>query len=201
MRIAVVCAVSLVSCQYVKDRAADALDPYKIRVGGGTVIGVRAEALGLVDTGIMVGMKPRATSLGWDYGTPLYLDLKDPEIDADQAQLVYSTSLLGLDYSRGSYESATNSVAILPALFTWTDSTPEGYAWVVPETGADFEDRAWLWSGRTFADNRYAQIHAFDVEAEVAIFAYLGAGFSPGEFVDFLLGFLTIDIAGDDDRW
>jgi hypothetical protein len=46
--------------------------------------------------------------------------------------------------------------------------------------------------------NRYARIHAFDIEAQVAIVAYVDVGWSPGEFLDFLLGFLTIDIAKDD---
>ncbi|MCZ6691919.1 MAG: hypothetical protein O7H41_20215 [Planctomycetota bacterium] len=42
-------------------------------------------------------------------------------------------------------------------------------------------------------------MHAFDIEAHL----FLGvvgarAGFSPGEFVDFFLGWFGVDIAGDD---
>jgi hypothetical protein len=51
-----------------------------------------------------------------------------------------------------------------------------------------------------FANNRYQQIHAFDVEAEVALLVHTSSGFSPGEVLDFLLGFFLIDIAGDDGR-
>jgi hypothetical protein len=43
-------------------------------------------------------------------------------------------------------------------------------------------------------------IHAWDVELEIAIVAYIELGFSPGEAIDFWLGLLTIDIAGDDGR-
>ena len=46
---------------------------------------------------------------------------------------------------------------------------------------------------------RKARVHTFDLE--VGAFALiLGArvGFSPGEFVDFLLGWFGVDIAGDD---
>ena len=46
---------------------------------------------------------------------------------------------------------------------------------------------------------RWARIHAFDIEASVyAGIVYARAGFSPGEFVDFLLGWFGVDIAGDD---
>lgn len=42
--------------------------------------------------------------------------------------------------------------------------------------------------------------HFFDVEAGLyVIFPGVRVGFSPGEFVDFILGFWTYDLAGDDD--
>lgn len=56
------------------------------------------------------------------------------------------------------------------------------------------------WKGEEGAVNRKARIHAFDIEA--GVFAgIVGArvGFSPGEFVDFLLGWFGVDIAGDDE--
>ncbi|MCZ6691323.1 MAG: hypothetical protein O7H41_17180 [Planctomycetota bacterium] len=56
-----------------------------------------------------------------------------------------------------------------------------------------------MWSGRALRLNRRAHIHAFDIEASVyAGMVYARAGFSPGEFVDFLLGWFGVDIAGDD---
>jgi hypothetical protein len=191
----------LPSCRYLRNRGADFLDQFRVSVGAGSVIGVRGCALGVVDTGIMVGVKPRASALGWRYGTPLFFNHADSRIDADQAELIRATSMTGLDYGAGTYRSARTSVAILPAIFTRTDATPKGYEWVVPEEGDKFRDQRWIWNRETGRHNRYAQIHAFDIEGEVGIFGYFDAGYSPGELVDFLLGIVGIDIAKDDDRW
>jgi len=178
----------------------DFLDQFRGSVGVGSVAGVRAKALGVVDTGLMLGVKPRAASLGWRYGTPLFFNGRDARMDADQAEIIKTTSLVGLDYPSGSYDSARTSIALLPGLFSWTDATPTDYRWTVPDQGADFADRHWIWSGETTRRNRYAQVHAFDVEVEVGLFLYWETGFSPGEAIDFLLGFFLIDIAKDDGR-
>ncbi len=186
------------SCRYVGNRAADFLDQFRGAVGVGSTAGVRARAVGLIDTGLMVGVQPRATALGWRYGTPLVFSAG--LMDADQAEVVRATSIVGLDYASGSYRSARASAALLPGIFTWTDATPRDYAWLVPESGVEFRDRAWLWSRAARETGRYARIHAFDIEAEVALLAYVDAGWSPGEYADFILGFFLIDIAKDDDR-
>jgi len=191
--------VLLSSCRYVRNRVRDLGDPFRISVGAGSVVGVRAKAVGLVDTGLMMGVKPNAAALGWRYGTPLFFNEKDPRVASNQAEIFRTTSMVGMDYVEGSYRSAQKSVAVLPALFTWTDATPRKYDWLVPETGDQFRDRSWLWSRETARRNRYAQIHAFDVEGEVGLVVYLDVGFSPGEFLDFLLGFFGIDIAHDDE--
>ena len=192
----------LCSCGYVADRALDFLDQYRFAVGLGTASGARARGLGLVDTGLMIGVKPKAAALGWRYGTPLYFREKDTRLDADQAEIVKTTSLSDFDYAAGTYWSARNSAALLPALFTWVDATPPpgDYTWLVPEAGDTFDDRHWLWSAEAFARDRYAQVHAFDLEMEAGLLVYVDAGWSPGEFLDFVLGLFTIDIAGDDGR-
>jgi hypothetical protein len=104
------------------------------------------------------------------------------------------------DFTDGSYDSARTSLFVLPVVFSWVDATPTDYRWMVPEEGDFFLDRHWLWSGTGFRDNRYQQIHAFDLEAEVGLLVFVETGFSIGELVDFLLGIVTIDIAGDDGR-
>lgn len=195
----------LASCrsvgQYAGDRGLDFLDQYRIAVGAGTVIGARAKAGGLWDTGLMVGVKPKATALGWRYGSPLFFNQNDVRVDANQAQVIMTTNMVGMDIGTGAYNSAWNSFAILPAVFTQADATPDDFEWEVPPEGEDFVTQSWLWSKRNFKNNRYAQIHAFDVEAEVGLFVYIDAGFSLGEAVDFWLGLLTIDIAKDDNRF
>jgi hypothetical protein len=190
--------LALGGCRYLRDRGADLLDPFRASVGVGSVAGVRVRAVGVVDTGLMMGVKPRASALGWRYGTPLHFSAKDRTLDADQSEVIRSTSLTGLDLAAGSYRSARTSAALLPGIFTWTDATPTGYEWLVPEEGEDFRERHWVWSRETSRRNRYAQVHAFDVEVEVAALAYLELGLSPGEIADFFLGFVGVDLAKDD---
>jgi len=192
--------LALSSCRYLRNRGADFLDQFSVSVGVGSVAGVRVRAVGVVDTGIMMGVKPRAAALGWRYGTPLFFNHADPRMDADQAEFIKATSITGLDYAAGTYRSARTSVAVFPAVFTWTDATPKDYEWLVPEKGDEFRNRRWIWNRETTRHNRYAQIHAFDIEGGVGIFGYLEVGYSPGELLDFLLGIVGIDIAKDDNR-
>jgi len=193
--------LALPSCAYARSRAVDFVDIWRGAVGVGTVVGVRTRALGIVDTGLMVGNKPRISAFGLRYGTPLFSYSKDTKIDSDQAEIIRTTTVVGLDLGDGSYDSARTSAALLPVLFTWTDSTPDEPTWSVPEDGADFKAQHWIWSAETTKNNRYAQIHSLDIEVEVGLLVYLDVGYSPGEFLDFLLGFFTIDIAKDDGRF
>ncbi|MHC4973719.1 MAG: hypothetical protein ACYTG3_15445 [Planctomycetota bacterium] len=188
------------SCAYLGDRGMDFLDMFRISAGVGTTIGVRGRTLGVVDTGLMVGVKPNFSALGWRYGKPLYFDQADKRFDGDQAEIIKATSVRNLDWTEGTYEYARTSAALLPALLTWTDASPESYEWTVAEEGDTFEERHWIWSAETTRNNRYAQIHAFDIEVEVGLGVYVEAGFSPGEALDFLLGIFGIDIAKDDGR-
>jgi hypothetical protein len=188
------------SCRYLGDRGMDFLDMFRISAGVGTTVGVRGRALGVVDTGLMVGVKPNFSALGWRYGKPLYFDQADKRFDGDQAEIIKATSVRNLDWTEGTYENARTSAALLPALLTWTDASPESYEWTVAEEGDTFKERHWIWSAETTRNNRYAQIHAFDIEVEVGLGVYVETGFSPGEALDFLLGIFGIDIAKDDGR-
>jgi len=190
----------LSSCRYMGDRGLDFLDQFRVSAGVVSGAGVRARALGVVDTGLMIGVKPNAAALGWRYGRPLFFNQADGTVDADQAEIWRATSITKLDYGKGTYDSARSSIALLPAVFTWTDATPKRYEWLVPEEAEDYRDRSWLWAKDAVHDSKYARIHAFDVEAEVGLGVYVEAGYSPGELLDFLLGIIGIDIAGDDGR-
>jgi len=192
--------LGLSSCRYLGDRGMDFLDQFRISTGLVSGAGVRARALGAVDTGLMIGVKPNAASLGWRYGRPLFFNQHDATIDADQAEIWRATSITRLDYAKGTYLSARNSIAVLPAVFTWTDATPRRFEWLVPEDGEDYRDRSWLWERQARRHSKYARIHAFDIEAEVGLGVYVESGYSPGELLDFLLGIVGIDIAGDDGR-
>ena len=195
-----VLACTVPSCAYFRDRAIDFVDQFRVRIGAGTPIGVRGRAVGVIDTGLMIGVKPRISSIGIDYSTLLFLNQSDGLMDSDQAEVVKATSVRGLSLGDGSYMTGRNSVAVLPALFTWTDSTPTDMEWRVPEEGNTFNDTHWLWHKETFKQNRWAQIHAFDIELGVGLFLYADVGYSPGETLDFLLGIIGIDIAKDDGK-
>jgi hypothetical protein len=187
-------------CGYVADRGLDFLDQYRIAAGVGPTAGVRWSSVGLVDTGLMFGLKPRDTAIGWRYGVPAAPALGGGLVDVDQAQLLVATSIVGLDYDAGRYASARHRVAVLPALFCWVDASPDAISWQVPEDGDSYDDEVWLWSASAFDAVRYQQVHAFDAEFDLALFGYLDLGYSPGELLDFLLGFVGIDLAADDGR-
>jgi hypothetical protein len=142
-------------------------------------------------------------ALGWKYGRAYYFAAGPGfiKLDADQAAIYKLTSLIGLDYESADYDLARTSYAILPAAFTWVDSTNrDAVEWMVPEEGSELAKDYYLWSAPDTPKNRYAMIHAFDAEIELAIVGYVDLGYSPGELVDFLLGIFTIDIAADDGR-
>lgn len=181
-------------------RGLDFLDQFRVSVGAGTTVGVRGSAVGLVDTGFMLGVKPNLSTLGWRYGRGFLLDSNDSRFYADQAEIIKATHVRDLNYGTGEYTHARNSVAVLPALLSWSDASPTAYDWNVPDHGNVFKEKHWLWSRHAVKNDRYAQIHAFDIELDIALGVYLETGYSPGETLDFILGIFGIDIAKDDDR-
>jgi hypothetical protein len=91
---------------------------------------------------------------------------------------------------------------VLPVALSWVQLSS---ATAVP----DGPHTRWLWSEEPIPEDydptdfeagmRSARIHAFNIEAGVFVLVVgARAGFSPGEFLDFLLGWVGIDIAGDD---
>lgn len=191
------------SCAYLTDRAADFLDQYRGVVGVGTGGGFRVNTFGLIHTGFIFGLKPQDSALGWKYGRPLvsWSTSRTAGFEADQSWVFITTSFENWSYLSGDYKLARKSFFLLPAFLTWVDTTySDEPRWYVPEEGIEMEGDHYIWTGATWRDNRYAMIHAFDVETEISIVAYLDLGFSPGEFLDFLLGLLTIDLAQDDGR-
>ena len=62
----------------------------------------------------------------------------------------------------------------------------------------DAPEREWIWT-KAGSEGCWSRLHAFDVELSLTLLVgRLRLGFSPGEFVDFLLGWFGLDIAGDD---
>ena len=203
MRLAVLfAAVALTSsCKAAANRGADFLDQFKFVVGVTSGGGARVNAAGLVHTGLNIGIKPDGTSWGWKYGSYKRVDTPTADVtfDADQAWLVRTMTVSRLNYAAGSYAWGMDSFFLLPALFSRVDAAPaEAIHWYVPEEGVRIKERNWIWSREARRDARAAQIHAFDIELELGLFGYIDMGYSPGETLDFLLGFFGIDLAQDD---
>lgn len=196
-------ALALAACNGPKAAVRDFLDPYRVVVGAGSGAGVRFSSMGLVHTGLEFGVKPDFGAIGWKYGRPFAFHNAADRLgfDADQA-LVYETrSLFGADELTGSYRLARRSFALFPAVFTWVDSAdPTRSEWTVDPERVELADEHYLWSARTWKDERFAMVHAFDIETEVMLLGYIDVGYSPGEFVDFVTSLFGFDLAGDDDR-
>jgi len=191
------------SCNVLANRGRDFLDQYQFAVGVTSGGGVRLNAGGVVHTGLNIGIKPDGTSFGWKYGRPktFYTPTADVTFDADQALLFKTTTVSGLNYAQGSYRFGRESFFLLPALFSKVDAAPrEQIRWYVPAEGVGLQGHYWIWSRDAFENARAAQIHAFDFELEIGLVGYFTLGYSPGESLDFLLGFFGIDLAQDDGR-
>ncbi|MCB9881839.1 MAG: hypothetical protein H6834_08625 [Planctomycetes bacterium] len=189
------------SCAYLGDRGRDLVDPFRLVVGGTTGGGVRVNAVGLVHTGLSIGIKPVVSSAGLKYGRGYFILPQSNwlRFDADQSTILWNTTLLRADFTKGEFDFARRSFALLPAVFSWSDAIdPQEAAWPVPDEGTSMEPSHWVWSTWALENARFASVHAFDLEVELGVLLYLDLGLSPGEIVDLLLGILTIDIAGDD---
>ena len=122
-------------------------------------------------------------------------------LEVDQTYVVVTSTLENWDMSSNEYKLARSSSGVLPAFISWVDTTyRDEDRWYVPEEGVELTGEAYIWSGETWRNNRYAMIHAFDVELEIGALLYVDTGWSPGETLDFLLGIFVIDLANDDGR-
>ena len=196
-------ATLLTSCAYLSDRGVDFLDQFRAVGGVGTGGGLRFSYFGLVSTGLNIGIKPQATSLGWKYGRPFVLvpSLYQAKFEGDQAWIIFTSTLENCNYASADYKLARKSIAVLPVFLTWADTTYRDHTrWYAPEEGVMLEGDNYIWSAGTWKNNRYAMIHALDWELEMGFLAYLDLGYSPGEALDFLLGIFFIDLAKDDGR-
>lgn len=172
--VAVVASALLGSCSYVKNRANDLLDPFRLDVGftPGLYAEARATdfaALGLgVRGGTIVGLHGRFAvqhdTVNLGVGPVMLGDVIQPEASA----------LLG---GESSYDRHHDAVPC--------------QMFFIPLLGSEHAPD-WSLARRS--------VHVADVGASVAVgLVGAGVGFSPGEFVDLLLGFVEIDLAGDDD--
>ncbi|MCZ6691917.1 MAG: hypothetical protein O7H41_20205 [Planctomycetota bacterium] len=167
---------------YLGNRRLDLADCITLEAGVGLGLGPELKLAGLV----------HVAAGGCFYGAPYaglrYGDLVPSSESKDQLTMfIGPVAGLGLEawakpYLHSSMDAKREHGCywLLPALASYRDLTHNSWIWTDPEGG---------WS----------RLHAFDIQAHL----FLGkvgvrAGFSPGEFVDFFLGWFGVDIAGDD---
>lgn len=174
--IAALAALPVAACGYLKDRTNDLLDPFRVDVG--IEFGLYADAR--ATDFAAVGLGAKGTSAGnmvglhgrhaVRYGTAAVA--LGPWIVGDRIDVEPAPLLGGASTWDRTYDIVPGQMVVLPQL--GGEHAPD---W-------SLERRGW----------RVADVGA---NATVGLLG-IGIGFSPGEFVDLLLGLVGIDPAGDD---
>ncbi len=156
-------------CGYLRDRGRDFADIWRIEASVGVGLHVHVTATELAHAG--VGSSRRYVG-GWQYG-----EGSGERRVEDDFPLSYVWTLV--DPERESLHSMRRGS---------DDAVPSQHRcyWAIPgELNRNIEEREVL--------------HYFDIEAHIFVgIAGVEIGFSLGELFDFLLGLVTVDIAGDD---
>jgi hypothetical protein len=167
----VACAL-LCGCTYLQNRANDLLDPFRFDVGFTPGLHVDARATDFAALG--VGVKG---------GVIVGLH--------GRFAVRYRTASVGIGpLMLGEVFRLEASPLIGESKYDADhDMVPSQIAVVLPRMGVE-RPRPWSLERRG--------LHVADIGVNVAAVVGAGVGFSPGEFVDLLLGFVAIDMAGDD---
>lgn len=179
---------------YFAERARDLGDCFEARASLGLGIGVSARAFGVAEAGLLWSRS--AVDCGWDFGRPV---AHRSEIDEGNAFRV-ALPIGAMEFRYSDALSRGRPIwqlrpLLLPALTT-----------IEPFASLQRDESEWLWgppgenqSASSRQARRWSRVHAFDVGVEAWVgFGGLRLGFSPGEFLDFVLGWFGLDIAGDD---
>ena len=198
---------------YFANRGRDLGECFLLQTGIGLGLGAHVNAAGLLHAGVGCSIYSPLLSIGVVYGT------HRPSRDYGHSALhiafewesgvpiafVESSSLHDSHSGNGEFETHHSCWGILPGLLSWHEEGME-WTWIwAPESGHDkWQQGVWRREAlpeeiRAEREIIWSRLHLFDIEAGVFV-GIIGAraGFSPGEFVDFLLGWVGVDIAGDD---
>ena len=205
-----VAALGLASCGYVHDRAMDLADCFKVNAGVGVGLALDLKLTDYVSPG--VGIASYTWNAGWDdrrvhgvwiesdvINTPriayevLFTDYDDsPNSGGDTESLVLDLALSSLNLPNERWLVVGREVSVeFFSLFNF-------------ENADDRQIRTTI-TGRLVDPAEEARIVDKDVWqrgfVEIGVTAGLvhaRAGFNPLQFVDFLLGWFSLDVAGDD---
>ena len=183
---------------YFANRGRDLGECFRGELGVGLGIGGGVRGAGLADVGLGFGGISRTTGIGWVYGDGF-------AFSADKVQ-GHATSDFEV-WLPFYHRSADNSA--LGMHLQRLGGRQHDCFWLLPAAFHSINDRVSStlryspWSPKVNdAHVAWARVHAFDVEVSAyALLIGVKVGFSPGEFVDFLLGWFGLDIAGDDRAW
>lgn len=158
---------------WLGNRARDLGECVRVELRLGPGLGAGCRVGGVIDVGLLVST---GGALGWSYGRPLAFGNRIEDwFVGRQLDVMMPGGMLGIG------DRWAGSIGVPSALWTWRLGK---------------QGRRWIWDP---PGQRHLEVHAFDVEAYAhAAVAGIVLGFSPGELVDFLLGWFGADVAGDD---
>ena len=211
---------------YFGNRARDFGEMFRLQVGGGFGVGASVSAAGLLDLPMAAANVSHKAGLGWVYGDGYFFGLGETGGFWEGEMLeIRGLPWYWVPPNRSPYylhrridRSPRHSLSYLYAQHVCVWFLPAFIGRVGPAEPPELEYRGstfwrlsyadrvfwaqthpWIWSAEARRINPKAHVHAFDVEASVyAGVVYVKVGFSPGELLDFVLGWFGIDIAGDD---
>jgi hypothetical protein len=217
--------------KYFANRARDFGECWRAEVRFAAGIGVDVQAAGLLHVGVGGYFAPGVRlfgdewGLGWIYGHPIVSAARPGLAGAAYLPATLIPHALGGPHSPGPFSRGWHFAGeelgppnvwrrhscygLLPGLIS-NVATSEA----AERFGPDWAQRtdlpecweAWwgyrLWTAEALRLDPWSHVHAFDCELGLsALFFEARLGFSPGEFVDFVLGWVGADIAGDDTPW
>lgn len=191
---------------YFANRARDFGECFMIRGGVSAGLGADVKVAGLVHANVGLASYDAMAGIAYGRRCRLYLIYEHPsESDLGLPLAPFKRGLLHLSSARprDDYVYVEHSCyGLLPGLLSWVRPYKK-------YRGKGKEAWFWLWGPGPASDPalnpkalvRWMRVHAPDIEVGATVLLLgVRAGFSPGEFLDFLLGWSGVDIAGDDRR-
>lgn len=173
---------------YFANRGRDLSECLCVDVGGGLGLGVGVSASGLLHAGLGVGMSADRMALGIEYGHAFAFGANtSPKSAGSRIELWLPIPVPATGHGPNSTHQSSYRCSHS------VDRVDEHYcAAILP--GVPLTEIS-----EHVLNRRWSRVHAWDIEASAfAGVIYARVGFSPGEFLDFLLGWFGVDIAGDD---
>ena len=207
---------------YFGNRVRDLGEIVRVEVGGAIGLGAVVEAAGVVHVGLGGGAHPFWAGVGWNYGAghafigrPHAVRARGSHVALPINPFPMGDPLWVLHLRQSPPHAGLHSCWwLLPGLFgesivgsgsgvsrarLWTDAALRNPTVIHAPPGETVLDGINIDQERLLVAHRWNHVHAFDVSVDLyGGIVHVGVGVSLGELADFLLGWLGLDIAGDD---